>query len=231
MNPPFSFRLRRKENGPFTVQKKRRLAQILPCRSGLGKTGVVGVGAVEIWELVLGCAWVFRNREGASPHLGAWERLSGVVDERPVLLAPRVPLRYALPGWETEASRFEAGRAAAAGRSRSNRSCTLRRTKAVRRGRMTGSFSKSKPAPNADADSTSQGLLLGPPYHKQIRHTVPFCAQAPFPLDRARPVSFSAQPKRKWGVHPPSPGQGTSLTSPQIQTRTPCPQLQIPAWP
>ncbi len=87
------------------------------------------------------------------------------------------------------------------------------------------------PAPNADADSTSQGLLLGPPYHKQIRHTVPFCAKAPFPLDRARPVSFSAQPKRKWGCIPRPPGQGTSLTSPQIQTRTPCPQLQIPAWP
>ena len=36
------------------------------------------------------------------------------------------------------------------------------------------------PAPSADADSTSQGLLLGPPHHKQIRHNVPFCAQALF---------------------------------------------------
>ena len=64
------------------------------------------------------------------------------------------------------------------------------------------------PAPNASTESFPRSLLLGPPYHKQIRHTVPFCAQAPFPLDRARPVSFSAQPKRKWGVHPPSPWSG-----------------------
>ena len=109
------------------------------------------------------------------------------------------------------------------------------------------------PAPNADADSTSQGLLLGPPYHKQIRHTVPFCAQAPFPFaepqrgvsERNRraaaalsaemtvhgPFPFRRNRKGNGGCIPRPPGQGTSLTSPQIQTRTPCPQLQIPAWP
>ena len=109
------------------------------------------------------------------------------------------------------------------------------------------------PATNADADSTSQGLLLGPPYHKQIRHTVPFCAQAPFLFaepqrgvsERNRraaaalsaemtvhgPFPFRRNRKGNGGCIPRPPGQGTSLTSPQIQTRTPCPQLQIPAWP
>ena len=79
------------------------------------------------------------------------------------------------------------------------------------------------PAPNADTDSTSQGLLLGPPYHKQIRHKVPFCAQAfSFPPLRRRlkvncPAGAREAPlegffdavKEKWGPHPPSPRGGT----------------------
>ena len=39
LHPPFSFVLP-KENAPCTVEEKNAGAQILPCRSGLGKTGV-----------------------------------------------------------------------------------------------------------------------------------------------------------------------------------------------
>ena len=45
---------------------------------------------------------------------------------------------------------------------------------------MTERFSKSEPAPNASTESFPRSLLLGPPYHKQIRRKAPFCAQAPF---------------------------------------------------
>ena len=71
--------------------------------------------------------------------------------------------RLALPGWQRE-GRFEVGRAAAAGKRRSNRSCILRLTQAVRRGRMTEKFSKTGPAPNASTESFPRSLLLGPPY-------------------------------------------------------------------
>ena len=112
--------------------------------------------------------------------------------------------RLALPGWQRE-GRFEVGRAAAAGRRRSNRSCTIRRTQAVRRGRMTERFSKSEPAPNASTESFSRSLLLGPPYHKQIRRKAPFCAQAPFLLTVNGRFLFGATEK-KMGVHSPVRG-------------------------
>ena len=112
--------------------------------------------------------------------------------------------RLALPGWQRE-GRFEVGRAAAAGRCRSNRSCTLRLTQAVRRGRMTERFSKSESAPNASTESFSRSLLLGPPYHKQIRRKAPFCAQAPFLLTVNGRFLFGATEK-KMGVHSPVRG-------------------------
>ena len=47
LHPPFSFVLP-KENAPCTVEEKNAGAQILPCRSGLGKTGVERAGAPVI---------------------------------------------------------------------------------------------------------------------------------------------------------------------------------------
>ena len=109
--------------------------------------------------------------------------------------------------WEVAEDRFEVGRAAAAGRRRSNRSCILRLTQAVRRGRMTERFSKSEPAPNASTESFSRSLLLGPPYHKQIRRKAPFCAQAPFLLTVNGRFLFGAGEK-KMGVQLPAPQSG-----------------------
>ena len=55
LHPPFSFVLP-KENAPCTVEEKNALAQILPCRSGLGKTGVERAGAPVIGQSPAGCA-------------------------------------------------------------------------------------------------------------------------------------------------------------------------------
>ena len=91
------------------------------------------------------------------------------------------------------------------------------------------------PAPNADADSTSQGLLLGPPYHKQIRHTVPFCAKAfSFPPLRRRlkvncPAGAREAPlegffdavKEKWGPCPPYIPSLGNMQKPGAATRSP----------
>ena len=44
-HPPFSFRSCRKENGPWTVQKKRTLAQTCTCVQVCLNTGVVRIGA------------------------------------------------------------------------------------------------------------------------------------------------------------------------------------------
>ena len=156
------------------------------------------------------------EKRSASPQLGCGYGFRGGYR---ILHAP-CPVRSAslrtTGRWQD--GQFEVGRAAAAGRSRSNRACTLRRTKAVRRGRKGRKFQQDRgpcenpakrfswrederrnerafcvsrkrgiwrlrgrePSPNADSDLTSQGLSLGPPYHKQIRHAVPFGAQAPF---------------------------------------------------
>ena len=113
--------------------------------------------------------------------------------------------RLALPGWQRE-GRFEVGRAAAAGRRRSNRSCILRLTQAVRRGRMTERFSKSESAPNASTESFPRSLLLGPPYHKQIRRKAPFCAQAPF-SSTVHGAFFFGKTKKNGGCNSPEKGE------------------------
>ena len=46
--------------------------------------------------------------------------------------------------------------------------------------RKTERFSKAVPAPNAESSRNQHGLLLRPPYFKQIRREAPFCALAPF---------------------------------------------------
>ena len=153
------------------------------------------------------------EQRGCFSAFGGVGAAFGVVDEMPVLLAPHVPLRYAMPGGngkadsklaerqrmenagqigpapsdarkhfvagggpkvsanpgprENPAKRFSWGE----DEHRNERAFGVSRKRGIWRLRGRG------PAPNADTDSTSQGPLLGPPYHKQIRHKVPFCAQ------------------------------------------------------
>ena len=179
-------------------KRKNVRAQILPCGQVWAKRGSGESVPSKLASLLPGASGSL-GTEKCFPAAGGVGAAFGVVVGFGTLLAPCVPLRYALPGWKIEKGRFKVGRAAAAGKRRSNRSCTLRRTMAVRRGRRAESFSKTEPAPSADADSTSQGLLLGPPHHKQIRHNVPFCAKRLF-LPPGAAHSFSARRKRMGGA-------------------------------
>ena len=54
------------------------------------------------------------------------------------------------------------------------------------------------PAPNASTESFLRSLLLEPPYHKQIRHTVPFCAPVPF-SSTGRGAFFFGKTKKNGG--------------------------------
>ena len=74
-----------------------------------GQTGGERAGASVNDSLLPGAPGSL-GTESASPQLGAWVRLSGVLDERHVLLAPRVPLRYALPGGSGKADSRSAER-------------------------------------------------------------------------------------------------------------------------
>ena len=222
--PPIFFLRHQKENAPCTVEKKKCRGPNPSLRSGLGKTGVERVGASVNDSLLPGApgslgtervlprSWRrgcgFRGWSSYGPCFSFRAphclRLSAAALRR---LAPARACgrsRLALPGWQRE-GRFEVGRAAAAGRRRSNRSCILRLTQAIRRGRMTERFSKSESAPNASTESFSRSLLLGPPYHKQIRRKAPFCAQAPFLLTVNGRFLFGATEK-KMGVHSPVRG-------------------------
>ena len=98
MRPPLFFRLAERKVAAAAVEKKPLCVQIPPIRAGLDKYGSRARrhpcdGAVScrvrlnLWEQ----RWCF-------PAFGGVGAAFGVVDERPVLLAPRVPLRYALPG-------------------------------------------------------------------------------------------------------------------------------------
>ena len=199
----------------------------------LGQTGGERAGA-SVNDILLpgapgslGTERVFPRSWGRGCCFRGWSS-----NGRPSLSALPASLSAA---WEVVEDRFEVGRAAAAGKRRSNRSCIPRRTMAVRRGRRAESFSKTEPAPNADADSTSRGLLLGPPYHKQIRHTVPFCAKAfSFPPLRRRlkvngPAGAREAPlegffdavKEKWGPCPPYIPSLGNMQKPGAATRSP----------
>ena len=200
------------------------------------------------------------EKRSASPQLGCGYGFRGGYR---ILHAP-CPVRSAslrtIGRWQD--GQFEVGRAAAAGRSRSNRACTLRRTKAVRRGRKGRKFQQDRgpcenpakrfswrederrnerafcvsrkrgiwrlrgrgPAPNASTESFPRSLLLEPPYHKQIRHNVPFCAQAPFFSTAAAATFLWAQPKEKWGPHPRPVGGPPAQVFPlsPLQTQNPC---------
>ena len=131
--PPIFFLRHQKENAPCTVEKKKCRGPNPSLRSGLGKTGVERVGASVNDSLLpgapgsLGTERVFPRSWGRGCCFRGWSS-----NGRPSLSALPASLSAA---WEVAEDRFEVGRAAAAGKRRSNRSCTLRRTKAVRRGR------------------------------------------------------------------------------------------------
>ena len=77
MNPPFSFRLRRKENGPFTVQKKRRCGPNPSLSVRFGQNG--GRASRCLRKLIVSyrVRLGLREQRSASPQLGVWVRLSG----------------------------------------------------------------------------------------------------------------------------------------------------------
>ena len=65
-HPPFSFRSCRKENGPWTVQKKRTLAQTCTCVQVCLNTGVVRIGADKDKKSPTGRDPLRRSRFSAS---------------------------------------------------------------------------------------------------------------------------------------------------------------------
>ena len=154
MNPPFSFRLRRKENGPFTVQKKRRCGPnpSLSVRFGQngGRASRCPRKLIVSYRVRLGL-WEQRS---ASPQLGVWVRLSEWLSD--------------LTSVSFRAFRFAKrwlvrdGQSGSGGKTQVKSVLHLGARDHFRRGPRAESLSKSEPAPNDDADSTSQGLLLGP---------------------------------------------------------------------
>ena len=97
--PHFLFGLARKENGPCTVQKKRAPGA-LRC-SGPPRARGSAYRCLLRFRLAFGHAWVFCQVDTAVP----WRmvpRSSGCKDAFDQLLFPRVPLRYALPGYSQE---------------------------------------------------------------------------------------------------------------------------------
>ena len=82
--PPIFSSCEEEKTGRWAVQKRR--------------TGVVRDGALEIWKACAECAIPLRNRESDARIWGLGAAF-GVVVVWFLPLAPRVPLRYALPGW------------------------------------------------------------------------------------------------------------------------------------
>ena len=151
--PPIFFGLA-KENGPRPVQKKNAfVSKSCPlgrfgqergsCETARWKLGELVPGALGPWgtERVLpriwGIGWGFRGGYRMAPASFS-----------------------ALPA-SLSAGRFKVGRAAAAGRRKSNRFCTPTLQFLVA-GYTPTSFSKVVPAPNAGAYFNHQCLLLGP---------------------------------------------------------------------
>ena len=94
---PHSFSSCRKRMRRARWKKKTLCVQILPIRAGLDK---YGGRANQDSRNLAGSRRVRRTapeQRTCSPHLGPWVRLSGVVIVRALPLAPRVPLRLALP--------------------------------------------------------------------------------------------------------------------------------------
>ena len=109
MNPPFSFRRRRKENGRSRSKEKTLWCPKPALWAGLDQYGGIRSRCGGDLRGCTGCAWAL-EQGSASPHVGGVGAAFGAVDERPVLRAPRVPLCCALPGYTRGAAAEREGR-------------------------------------------------------------------------------------------------------------------------
>ena len=135
------------------------------------------------------------NREGASPHLGNWEGLSGWLTD--------------LTSYSFRAFRFATryrvvGGAAAAGR-KSNRFCSTTHESSASRAARLQVLAKLCPRPALTITSTAQCLLLGPHVLSKLgAHGAGF-AQSAFLFPPGAATFLWAQPKEKWGrITPPT---------------------------
>ena len=106
--PPFSFRLRRKENGRSRSKEKALGRLNLTPLCQVDRKGESCRGRC-LRKLAVSYRMRPTRAEPGAPAAASGEfRLAfGVDDERPVLLAPRVPLRYALPRHTSQRQRKE----------------------------------------------------------------------------------------------------------------------------
>ena len=122
--PPFSFRLRRKENGRSRSKEKALWCPNPALWAGLDKYGGRASRCDRNLRACTGCAWALRNRESASPHLRAGVRLSGWLPN----LARFWPRAFRF------ATRYREVNGAAAEVGAGQIGFVARRTEAVRRG-------------------------------------------------------------------------------------------------
>ena len=209
MHPPFSFPTCGKENGPCTVQKKRPLGRA-PVQWPSARNGGRRIGACSDLDWPSGtlCSsaipvaavpWrIVRRSSGWSSHGAAslFAAASCPARELPIKASAPTTARAA----RSEAERAERG----AGQMRP---CTPLTSASTPR----ESAFKPVPHPAAPVGQSSQTRRhhLTPTSVQQLCTPVQSCGQKrSFLLDRARPVFFSARPKRKWGVHLPSHQHG-----------------------
>ena len=113
--PPFSFRLRRKENGRSRSKEKAHWCPNPALWAGLDKYGGRARQCFRQPEVSCRVRLSLVEQGGCFPAFEGWGEAFEVVAEFGTLLAPRVPLRYALPGGKWSGS----GK-----RSRPNRFCS-----------------------------------------------------------------------------------------------------------
>ena len=194
MHPPFSFPSCGKENGPCTVQKKRPLGRT-PVQRPSVRTGVgVSVPAPILPDLRARYALL---RFLSLPSRGGWcrPRRGGCRIEL-LLFYPqgvrRIRKRQSRQRLRSRCrSRSRAEEPAAA---KIGAGCILLPPRAK-------GFPKGRAFPSLTAARERQPSPAGG------RRSAPAQTDPPkrsFLLDRARPVFFSARPKRKWGVHCPA---------------------------
>ena len=154
MNPPFLFLVRQKEKRAVHGPKEKALGPnpSLSVRFGQngGRASRCPRKLIVSYRVRLGL-WEQRS---ASPQLGVWVRLSGWLSD--------------LTSVSFRAFRFAKrwlvrdGQSGSGGKTQVKSVLHPGARDHFRRGPRAESLSKSEPAPNDDADSTSQGLLLGP---------------------------------------------------------------------
>ena len=202
MNPHFLFGCAEKKTAVHGQKKRRWRPEFSPAGKIRPKTGVSAIGAVGFGSLYRMRRWSWGTGVVLSRMRGRrWGFRGGRRMGR---------LLFSLPlPWHFR----DLGRAAAAGRRKSNQVCTLRHPRAVRRGLTAGSLSKTGPAPNASTTPTCQGILLKPPCFGQIfpqRGKILAASAFSFGPCTAR-FLFGAVEKEMGGASPRT-GSGAPLT-------------------